>query len=276
MNALYTGLGAPPSGDTATDDEWRAHLDKLRLWVSRVPDSITARVGLGDALVNYAWKARGAGYADTVKGEGWRLFNERLGLAEEVLVDARRLREKCPHWYVSMLRIGLGRGWEPSHFDRLFEEGASLEPTYYYLHRVKAAYLMPRWHGEPGDWEKFADKTYQRAGGKDGAILYYMIASHRRDSYGTKFFEEARVSWPKMREGYKHLEQAYGTTPERLNEACMLAALAGDKETARSLFDRIGENYDVSAWRSRVNFDVYRAWAYNDVYRPGARHAPKP
>jgi hypothetical protein len=65
-----------------------------------------------------------------------------------------------------------------------------------------------------------------------------------------------------MREGFLNLEQSYSANAERLNEACLLAALAGDRETARALFDKIGENGDLSVWRTKANFDVYRAWAY--------------
>jgi hypothetical protein len=263
LNAFYTGLDQPPSGDAADEGEWQVHLNKLNKWVKEAPDSLTARVGLGDALVNYAWKARGQGYADKVSGEAWRLFNARSALAERALDDAQKLEEKCPHWYVAKLSIGLGQGWEPARFEKVFKEGVALEPTYYYLYRVKAMYLLPRWYGEPGDWERFADETYHRVGGKDGAILYYMICSHLRTYYGLSLFDQNKISWPKMREGFMNLDLAYSANNERLNEACVLAAMAGDRETARDLFDRIGENCDLSVWRSKVNFEVYRNWAHH-------------
>ncbi len=262
LNAFYTGLGQPTSGDAADEGEWQVHLNKLRKWVKEAPDSLTARVGLGDALVNYAWNARGQGYADKVSAEGWRLFNARSALAERALDDVQKLGAKCPHWYVAKLRIGLGQGWEFARFEKVFQEGVALEPTYYYLYRVKAMYLLPRWYGEPGDWERFADETYQRVGGKDGAILYYLICSHIRTYYGMSLFDQNKVSWPKMKEGFINLDQAYSASTERLNEACVLATMARDRETARALFDRIGENCDLSVWRSKANFEVYRAWAY--------------
>ncbi len=263
LNALYIGLGQPSSGDAADENAWQAHLGKLRKWAAQAPDSVTARVGLGEALTNYAWSARGQGYAQTVSAEGWRLFHARMTQAEQALDDASKPGARCPHWYVSKLRVGLGQGWEASHFEEVFKEGVALEPTYYYLYRIKAMYLLPRWHGEPGDWERFAEETYERVGGQDGAVLYYMIGSHLRTYYGMSFFEKTKVSWVKLREGFVSLERAYGASPERLNEACLLAALAGDRETARALFDRIGEEFDPSVWRSRTNFDVYRAWAHH-------------
>lgn len=265
LNAFYSGLHEPQSGDDASDNEWQIHLDKLRKWATRTPDSITPHVALADALVNYAWKARGEGFADSVSAEGWRQFRGRLVLAEKELDEGERLGTKCPHWYVPKLRIGLGQGWELDRFDKVFNEGVALEPTYYYLYRLKAVYLLPRWHGEAGDWERFADESYQRVGGKDGAILYYLIGSHLRTYYGRWYFRQSQVSWPRMREGFIELDRAFGVSNERLNEACLLAALAEDRETAQPLFARIGENPDLSVWKSKVNFDVYRAWA---KYKP--------
>jgi hypothetical protein len=261
LNALYAGLQAPPARESASDAEWQTHLAKLQTWVDQVPNSITARVALGDALVNYAWSARGQGYADTVTERGARLFEERSELARQVLDDAAKLDAKCPHWYVAMLRIGLGTGLEQSHFNKLFDEAAALEPTYYYFHRVKAMYLMPRWYGEQGDWEKFADESAKKVGGDAGAILYYMIVSHMRERYGTSFFARNQVSWQKTKEGFDSLERSYGVDSNRLNEVCLLSVLAEDQAAAKNFFDRIGENWSATVWQSKNKYDVYKAWA---------------
>ena len=261
LNAFYSGLNEPAAATRASESEWQLHLGKLRQWVERNPTSITARVALGDALVNYAWAGRGEGYTHTVSEERLSLYRERLAQAEAVMSEAAGSAEKCPHWYVTMLRIGLGARWEADRFERIFAEGVALEPTYYYLHRVKAMYLMPRWHGRPGEWECFAEEAAQRIGGREGSSLYYMIASHIRTYYGRRFLADNQVSWPRMRQGYADLEAVYGTDARRLNEVCQLATLAEDWVTARDLFARIGEDYDSSIWRSRTEFDMYRSMA---------------
>ena len=266
LYAVYHTLSAPFGNSDATDRQWEFHLTKLRQWINQYPNSITARVALGSALVAYAWHARGYGYASTVTEDGWRLFRDRLELAEKALNGKDEWRGKCPHGYVAMLSVGVGQGWEYERFDKLFREAIRIEPDYFYVHRVKALYLLPRWHGEPGDWEEFADEAYRQRGAEEGAILYYLITSHIYNFYRDRFFQENKISWPRMKQGFIALEARHGATPSRLNEACKFAALAGDRETARGLFDRIGENWDASVWRSKVNFDVYRAWS---------RHATK-
>src|SRR5262245_53199083 len=91
----------PVSGgpDVSSDSTWEAHIALLRSWRQERPKSVAAAIALGDALIGYAWKARGSGYADTVTAEGRRLFKERLHDAEVVLTDGKRLSAKNPHWY---------------------------------------------------------------------------------------------------------------------------------------------------------------------------------
>jgi hypothetical protein len=228
LNSFYTGLGGPNDGDNTPQSEWEMHINKLRKWLSQSPDSITAHVGLAEALLNYAWQARGNGFSNTVTPEGGQVYVKFSAMAEEVLNDARRLSEKCPHWYVSMLRIAQGMGWDLASFDKLFDEAVALEPTYYYYYRVKAMNLLPRWHGQPGEWEQFIDEAARKMGGKQGAILYYLITSHLQFFYGTSYFEKSQVSWPKMKEGYIALEKTYGTDEEKMNEVCRLSMMAHD------------------------------------------------
>lgn len=228
LNAFYVGLGGPGQGDNAPPIGWELHINKLEKWLSQSPDSLTAHVAMGETLLNYAWQARGSGLSHTVTEEGWQLYSERVAMAGEVLNDARRLSEKCPHWYVSMLRMAQDTGWEMPRFNQLFDEAVALEPTYYYYHRVKAMNLLPRWHGQPGQWERFIDEASSKLGGTQGAMLYYLVTSHMRKMFGRNFFEQNQVSWPRMKEGYLAVAKTYGTDWERNDEVCHLAALAHD------------------------------------------------
>ena len=262
LGALYGGLSTPPFGEKASEAEWKTHIEKLRTWERQSPDSITARVALGISLVEFAWKARGGGYSDTTTDRGMQLFKDRLDMAEEVLNSARKLRETCPHWYLVMLQIGLAQGWELSRFNQVFEQGTAVEPMYYYLYRLKAMFLMPRWYGKPGDWERFAEETYRSHKAREGAILYFLIASHMHDYYGDSFFKETSISWPRMKEGFAYLEKDYGVDNELLNEACKLAVLAGDRTTAKMLFDKIADNWQYSVWETMNKFESSKAWSH--------------
>lgn len=228
LNAFYAGLGTPEGNGIKPQSEWEAHFNKFQKWLSQSPNSITAHVGLSEALLNCAWEGRGRGYSHTVTPEGWQSFEKYSVMAEEVLNAAYRLSKKCPHLYVAMLRLAQGMSWDRSSFNKVFDEAVAFEPTYYYYYRVKATNLLPRWQGQPGEWEQFADEASRKLGGAQGAILYYLITTHIQPSYGTSFFEQNRVSWPKIKEGYIALEKTYGTDRDRINEICLLSVMARD------------------------------------------------
>ena len=61
-------------------------------------------------------------------------------------------------------------------YNKLFEEAIAFEPLYPHFYINKAIYLLPRCHGQEGDWEGFAEETSQSAGGKEGSMLYsYLV-----------------------------------------------------------------------------------------------------
>jgi hypothetical protein len=67
------------------------------------PQSVTARVALARAYLNYAYDARGEGNAGTVSDSGWKLFAERTAEGKRILDEASALPTKCPEWYIAML-----------------------------------------------------------------------------------------------------------------------------------------------------------------------------
>src|ERR1700724_1492406 len=67
IHLLYEGLRQPvPYPVHATQEDWTYLLQRLRRWVKARPESITARVALALAYLDYAHDARGSGYANTV------------------------------------------------------------------------------------------------------------------------------------------------------------------------------------------------------------------
>ena len=266
LEIFYRGVSRPEDDPKATNTDWQYHIGKIKKWIEQKPASITARVGLAEAYVEYGWRARGSGYASTVTEEGSKLFQERLAMAETVLTDARKLGVMCPQWYSVMQTIALGQGWGTDRYNKLFEEATKFEPLYYTYYEFKAIFLLPRWYGQSGDWERFADSTAQRVGGKEGSIIYYLIAMdmaniYKEEIFGDKLISETKVSWPQIKQGFADLAQVYGTSIHGTNQICSIAVLSVDKPFSRQLFARIGDNWDPWIWRIRENFETLKAWA---------------
>jgi hypothetical protein len=96
LNLFYQALRLDES---APENEWETRLGLLRHWFEADVESITARVAMADALVMYAWHARGIEWARDVKQDAWRVMSERVTEAHRILEAARNLPEKCPYWY---------------------------------------------------------------------------------------------------------------------------------------------------------------------------------
>ena len=214
-------------------------------------------------MINYAWKARGTGFADSVSEESRRLFKDRLKQAEDLMMEAKQLAPPSIYWYSAMEDLACGQGWDRKRFEQLFDEAFAKEPKYLAIYTRKANYLLPRWHGKPGDWEKFAEEAAQRVGGKDGSVVYAHIAWRMSESHeSNSFFKESRASWERIRQGFIDREELYGTSIRDLNAFCLLAGTARDGETARTLFNRIGDKWDPEIWGTRKYFDEFKAWVF--------------
>jgi hypothetical protein len=258
---FYQGLGTPTLGDQATDADWSYHIGVLKEWALARPDSAAARVALAETYINYSDKARGTGYANTVSETGWKLNAERTEQAASILVEAARLTEKCPFWYEVMQQVALGQGWDKDQERELFEQAAAFEPSYYHFYREYAYYLLPKWYGEPGDAEKFADEASNRVGGPEGKFIYFEIASLITCQCDSPDSHIENLSWPKIKEGYAALGQLYGYSNLKMNRFAHMAFEAGDKSAAEEAFAAIGDDWDHEVWRSSQRLENAKIWA---------------
>ena len=259
LRTLYGAIEHPANEDAASDGDWENLINTLSAWAKQRPQSITAKVALAAAWQQYAWKARGGGYADTVSRAAWKTFYERLEKSAAVLTEASALKERCPHWYVIAIWVGIGQQWDRKDLDRIFQAGVELEPTYYYLYQSKANYLLTQWGGAEGAWENFAEQSALELGGHQGDIVFFAIYSQVRSVDGMMFMNNHQQAVPKLIAGFRSIEKLYGSAPHRLNEACFFATFGNDLAAANELFEKVGDDYDESVWQSKQNYDLFRS-----------------
>jgi hypothetical protein len=258
----YDGLAAPPTGDSATDDDWNAQIDALKAWVAARPESAAARIALAGAYDNFGGKARGDGYADSVSDEGWRLYDERLALAASTLVDAAKLKERDPYWFSLMFDVALAQGWSQSQAKALVDAAISFEPSYYHVYRQYANFLLPKWYGEPGDAQSFANSVSAQIGGKEGDFVYFEIATTIACGCNSDDVSQLQpLSWPKIKEGYAAMGQLYGYSSLKTNRFAYLAVLEHDKRAAQAAFAVIGDDWEPKVWHKQVDFLNAKVWA---------------
>lgn len=260
LRALYAAI-EEPAGDQPNDGDWEELIKGLVRWSEAQPKSVTAKVALASAWKGYAWLARGGGMSDTVSEAGWKTFEKRLATSAGILSEAAALDERCPHWYVTTIWVGVGQNWDRGALEKIFDAGVKLEPTYYYLYQAKASYLLPRWGGTEGDWEQFAEASALALGGDQGDIIFFTIYSQMLTMHGMSLMNTHQMAVPKLIAGFRSIEKLYGTSSRRLNEACFFAVFGNDVKAKAELFGRIGSSYDESVWHSKQSFEIFREGA---------------
>jgi hypothetical protein len=262
IHILYGGLMQPEGGVfDAPEGDWIGHLARLQAWVKQRPNSITARVGLAEGQLLYAWRARGGGYAGQVTDDGWKLFQQRAEIAAKTLMDASSLPAKCPEWFLTMQLIARALGESKEAQTAIFAKAIAFEPDYQYFYRTQAETLMPKWEGEEGEMAEFAEKAANHIGGKNGDMIYYQIATFLNcgcdNDRGLNGLE-----WARIKRGYKDVEELYGESIANLNAMAYMAGIGGDPAYADETFKRIGEGWDHALWHRKENFDGVRQWAH--------------
>ena len=218
---------------------------------------------LADTYQSFAWKARGNDFADSVTAEGWKLFGDRMQKAREALEQAGQAGRGDPEWYNAMLATTTAQDWDRAKTDALVDESLSREPGYFYIARVQADNLLPKWYGEPGDTEQFVAKVADRIGGAEGDATYFFVSEYiLTEAEKCIPCSPPTMSWERLRRGYAAIEYLYGTNNFEKNAYAFLAVHAGDRETARRAFERVGDNWNPDVWGSKARFESGRLFPF--------------
>lgn len=257
LYSFYDGFtqGMEPDENTIAD---------LRAWVKAKPESITARVALATFLINYGWKARGYDYAKTVSNKGWQLFEERLNEAQQVLDEAKTLKEKCPAYWSAQMEAALGLQVDRKQFDEIFTEATNYAPKDVTIYLQRAVYLLPRWYGNDGELEADLEKSADQIGGEDGDMFYAQVVWQLHDS-GLSFkniFKENHFSWPRVDRGFAVIEKTFPNSLAAKSERAYLAAYAGDAPKAREYLIETDGKAELSIWRYKEEYIRVANWAF--------------
>lgn len=257
LHALYGGLESP--SQHATEEDWKNHLRQLQRWVARNPHSVTANIALAEAYLNYAWEARGQGETNSVSDSGWKLFAKRSQQARNILNKASTLKDKCPEWYVAMESVAIAQGWKLEDARALVEKLKSSDPDYYYVYRLHATYLLPKWYGEEGDSESFAASIADEIGAQKGDEAYFQIAGFL--VCDCEYQPLNHMSWPRIQSGFADIEKQHGRSLTNLNLLARMAVKLKDPVVAEQAFRRIGEDWSEATWKNQAYFESSRTWA---------------
>jgi hypothetical protein len=209
----------------------------------------------GARHVVWGWEARTSARAVDVSREQWRVFYERLEIAEEQLLQAAELR---PEWISPWRRLltsgrgmSLGRAVTRARFDAALRR----DPLDLGAHVEWLSQLQPRWGGEPGRALAFARQAFDGApeGHRLGCVVPMAHIEEWVESDRGNHLENAQV-----RQELRHaaersiLHPAYERRPgwqEDFNIFAMALSLAGEREVARRVYRELGGAFTPWPWK---------------------------
>ncbi len=242
----------------------------LRDWKELHPDVLAPK--LAEAIVqhDYAWYARGGGFAHTVTPENAKRYEDRLVKTRELLLEAFDVQGQDPHLHVVEIDVARSSGSGVAKMREQLDKAVAIDPDYLPAYRSMAFSLLQRWYGAPGDLEAFLDEAVERTKEKWGQSLYALLAVYSNRE-GDQIFTNTDVEWRRMKAGFEDLRQRFPEVMLYPNLYSQYALYADDRETAARVFNEIGDRFDRQTWGAGVTFDRMRKIAIEGDTQPASQ-----
>ncbi|MEP6686328.1 MAG: hypothetical protein ABJB22_06075 [Verrucomicrobiota bacterium] len=260
LDALFLGFKLDSD---APNEIYEKRAQVITHWRARYPGSMLPILAEVAFHVDTAWKWRGIGFAPTVSKEGWKNFKHELAAARQILEDHPEAKA-APAYFNEMHRIAVGQHWPRKPYFELFSEAISREPEYYGFYISAARYLLPRWYGKKGEWEKFAEEQRGKRGGTEGDILYTRIAWAMEPYYRNHLFDKTAVSWETMAAGFAALMQQHPDSRFLKNVYAHFAWEARDRVRLRPALEAIKDHPDMEVWVNLENVQFAEKFAKSE------------
>lgn len=245
------------------DPDRKKHLDALGAILQRGrPRSVLSRVFRGEGYMDYAWDARGSGWANSVTEDGWKLMKERLAVAEEELTAAWALDPTHSAAADGMVHILIGIGGGRERMEEWFKRAMAVNPYDATACSYKVNYLEPKWHGSNADLLAFGRECLKTGDWYSDvpftlADVHILLARNSGDV--SAYFRKPEV-WKDMEEVYETGLKARPKDSQLRTRYLKMAMFAEKWELADRLFKLLGDEAYVSAFATAQEFKQMKTY----------------
>ena len=238
--------------------EWDKERDKLARWHAAAPDSLAESLVEAMYWRDYAWKARGGGYASTVPKEAWELFGERMAMASASLQRSAAQAHACPLWYDLTLQTMLESGQDLLKIEAVYDQAIAIFPASLDIRFAMANVYTERWGGSAQDYERFALRATAQTSQFEGRGMYARLywLQDCNCSTALEFTAYSRPQWRALKAGFEDLLKHYPGDLGTENKYASLACRANDRETYLKLRKQLGKAIYGDQWPSSYSVDV--------------------
>lgn len=267
LSVFYEGV----SPMVKTEAEWLSDLELLRRWTKAKRQSAAAHIALAVGWREFAWDARGTGYAHTVSEDGFAKYQERLEKAREFADQARKLAEKDAYLCRLEIQLAVDLGGSPDDLESILRRSLEIDPDYLATLNEAVRYFLPRWYGRPGDLEEFIDHATELTRERAGESFYALAVMESTNYHSSDIFEDFDFPWQRVKQGFADLRKRF---PKSINYARMNLRFAGyhrDREEAKAAAARLTAVLPAG-FKLDANTERWRRWS-QDAYLQGDQTA---
>lgn len=230
LTLFFDGLYGSTTANVA------AHQKRIAAWRAARPQSHLARLAEIQMWTGAAWRARGNGFSSTITPAMSAKMDAALAKGTQSL---KNLPEAA--YAASPLAVEVALDWAQlsgagrEFLDELFSVGTENFPDYLPFYRIRANQLLPRWFGEPGEWQAMAKQRADQIGGDNGDIFYARVIWSLSNFFGN-LPEEGAFDYERARRGLEILHRRHPNSLSVSSARLELAYQSKDWKTARQLF----------------------------------------
>ncbi|PHQ36560.1 WD40 repeat domain-containing protein [Rhodopirellula bahusiensis] len=266
LTAIYEHLGSPIRTTRQTVVSVNDRKQVLNAWISSEP-SVGAYVAMADCMLTLAFRHRGGGFASTIPPSRLAPMHEALEQAEAALdqAEAYATDGDIADAGIPLYRMRVARltGADRETMQRYLNESAEIDPWLQPPIGAMCQYLQPRWYGEEGDLLAFAENWSDEMASQTGDYPYAMVAWNTFNSKDATHFSEDGFQWPRMKRGVLQWLEQVPDSPMRLGGIAYFAHLAGDRETARAMIERLEGRWITGTWPDFASHERTVRWAFD-------------
>jgi hypothetical protein len=242
---------------------WDTRIGLLHAWNENSKTAFSTEMD-GVGHLTAAWLSRGNDFASKVPKKGWDGFEKELDKAEPLLEESFKKDPKNPDICQQLLHVGISRGWTKEKMMETLKQGIAAAPDYLDNYEMMAYWELPRWFGQPGDWQRFINSILELVPGDDGYAMYAntvaMTWSYIPQQEIMGEDRDDRVSWKKVKHGFDVLKTRYPESAGLVNREAFMGSIAQDVEVVKKDV-KILEEKDMfipAEWASQENLDAVR------------------
>jgi hypothetical protein len=222
-------------------------------WAAVDPAAPAPYIAQAAALTGYGRCLRGGAYAAATAPEAVTAMREQVHKARDVLERHRDVASVDPQYYAEWIDILQVDTRPDDDIDAVLDEATSREPYYHQTYFSAARYLLPQWHGRPGDIERLARYAADRSAGDEGTGAYVRVFWSLEDCH---CFNLADVDWPMMKSAMRDVVKAYPNDWNAANFA-RFACMASDTPAMGEFF-ALTPNDSGTLWQSHAKWEQCR------------------